>query len=71
MIKTGRYQHFKGNYYQVLHLATHSETEETMVVYQPEYGDRAIWVRPLAIFDETIVRDEKTIKRFQYVGSPD
>ncbi|SEK87003.1 Protein of unknown function [Colwellia chukchiensis] len=67
MLKTGRYQHFKGNYYQVLHIAKHSETEELMVVYQPEYGDRAIWVRPLAMFDETIERDGKVIKRFKYV----
>ena len=52
----------------MLHLATHSETEETMVVYQPEYGERAIWVRPLSMFDETIEREGKTIKRFEYVG---
>ena len=69
MLKTGRYQHFKGNYYQVLHIATHSETEESMVVYQPEYGESTIWVRPLAMFDESIERDGKTIKRFQYVGN--
>lgn len=69
MLKIGRYQHFKGNYYQVLHLATHSETDETMVVYQPEYGERAIWVRPLSMFDETIERNGKTLKRFQYVGN--
>ena len=68
MLKTGRYQHFKGNFYQVLLIATHSETEESMVVYQPEYGERGIWVRPLAMFDETIERDGKTIKRFAYVG---
>lgn len=69
MLKTGRYQHFKGNFYQVLHIATHSETEEVMVVYQPEYGDKAIWVRPLAMFDETIERNGQVIKRFQYVGN--
>jgi hypothetical protein len=68
MLKTGRYQHFKGNFYQVLHIAKHSETEETLVVYQPEYGERAIWVRPLVMFDETIERDGKVIKRFQYVS---
>jgi len=68
MLKIGRYQHFKGNFYQVLHLATHSETEETMVVYQPEYGERAIWVRPLTMFDEIIERNGKQLKRFQYVG---
>ena len=67
MIKTGRYQHFKGNYYQVLHVAKHSETEELHVVYQPEYGEREIWIRPLTMFDELITRDGKTFKRFTYV----
>ena len=68
MLKPGLYQHFKGNQYQVLHIAKHSETEELMVVYQPQYGDREIWVRPLAMFDEIIERDGKTIKRFAYIG---
>ena len=68
MLKPGLYQHFKGNQYQVLHIAKHSETEEVMVVYQPEYGDREIWVRPLAMFDEIIERDGKSIKRFAYIG---
>ena len=67
MIKPGRYQHFKGNYYQVLHVATHSETDEKHVVYQPEYGDKGIWIRPLSMFDETIEREGKTIKRFRLV----
>lgn len=67
MIKLGRYKHFKGNFYQVLHIATHSETDELMVVYQPEYGERAIFVRPLAMFDEEIVREGKTLKRFSFV----
>ncbi len=68
MIEAGRYQHFKGNYYQVLHIAKHSETEELLVVYQPEYGERKIWVRPLAMFDELIERDGKTFKRFSKVN---
>lgn len=67
MITTGRYQHFKGNFYQVLHVAKHSETEELHVVYQPEYGERDIWIRPLTMFDETIVRDGKSLKRFTRV----
>ena len=71
MLKLGRYQHFKGNYQQVLHIAKHSETHEDMVVYQPEYGDRAIWIRPLAMFDEIIERDGKTLKRFQFVDDQD
>ena len=67
MIKIGKYQHFKGNYYHVLHIAKHSETDEMMVVYQPDYGERDIWVRPLSMFDETIERDGKTLKRFTFV----
>jgi len=67
-MKLGRYQHFKGNYYQVLYVAKHSETEEEHVVYQPEYGDRDIWIRPLSMFDETIERDGKVLKRFTFVG---
>jgi len=68
MLTLGRYQHFKGNFYQVLHIAKHSETEELQVVYQPEYGERGIWVRPLAMFDETIERDGKILKRFTKVA---
>ena len=67
MIKTGKYKHFKGNFYQVLHIAKHSETDELMVVYQPNYGDKGIWVRPLAMFDETIEREGKTFKRFTFI----
>lgn len=53
--------------YTLLHVAKHSETEELMAVYQPNYGDREIFVRPLDMFDETIERDGKTFKRFAYV----
>lgn len=67
MIKPGKYQHFKGNFYQVLHVAKHSETEEEFVVYQPLYGERDIWIRPLEMFDEEITRDGKTFKRFSFV----
>ena len=58
------YRHFKGNIYKVLHIAKHSETLEEMVVYQAMYGDKAIWVRPLSMFEEVIERDGKTIRRF-------
>jgi len=67
MLKIGKYQHFKGSYYQVLHLARHSETEEFLVVYHPLNTPSDIWVRPLAMFDETIEREGVSIKRFSYI----
>ena len=69
MIKIGTYQHFKGNYYQVLHIARHSETEEYMVVYHPKNNKDDIWLRPLSMFTETIERDGKKQQRFSYVDS--
>ena len=68
MIKLGKYQHFKGNYYQVLHLARHSETEEYLVVYHPFDNKNDIWVRPIDMFKETIIRDGKSIQRFQFIA---
>jgi len=72
MIKIGKYQHFKGNFYQVLHIAKHSENDELMVVYLPLYdnenGKREVWVRPLSMFDETIERGGKQLKRFAFVS---
>jgi len=67
MIKVGKYQHFKGSYYQVLHLARHSETEEALVVYHPFDNNNDIWVRPLTMFTETITREGKTQQRFQFI----
>ena len=60
----GKYRHFKGMEYCVLSLAKHSETCEPMVVYQQLYGDHSVWVRPLAMFLETVVRDGKEMFRF-------
>jgi len=68
MTKLGKYQHFKGSYYQLLHLAKHSESEEELVVYHPLDAPNDIWVRPLAMFNEQIERDGKTIQRFKYIG---
>lgn len=65
MIETGIYRHFKGNRYQVLFVATHSETMEEMVVYKALYGDGGIWVRPLKMWDETVVHNGKQVKRFE------
>lgn len=68
-IKKGRYQHFKGNFYEVIDVARHSETQEYFVVYRALYGDNGLWIRPLDMFNETIERDGKMIKRFQYIES--
>lgn len=67
-IKPGLYRHFKGNMYQVLYLARHSETEEEMVVYRALYGERGVWVRPASMWSETVERDGKSFQRFSYVG---
>lgn len=67
MIKLGRYRHFKGNEYEVIAIAKHSETLQDMVVYKCLYGDYGIWVRPLSMFEESITRDGKTFKRFEYI----
>lgn len=67
-IELGKYRHFKGNEYEVLSVAKHSETLEPMVVYKALYGDGEIWVRPLSMWDEEITRDGKTFKRFEYIG---
>ena len=67
-IKLGKYRHFKGNEYEVLYIAKHSETGEDMVVYRALYGDFGIWVRPAIMWNETIERDGKIYKRFEYIG---
>ncbi len=67
-IKLGKYRHFKGNEYQVIGIANHSESLEKMVVYRALYGTGELWVRPAEMWDEEITRDGKTFKRFQYIG---
>lgn len=67
MIKLGKYKHFKGNEYEVIGIAKHSESLEDYVVYRALYGDCGLWVRPLSMFEETITRDGKTFKRFEYI----
>ena len=67
-IKPGRYRHFKGQEYEVLGLATHSETLETMVVYRPLYGERGLWVRPASMWNETVERGGQRFRRFSYAG---
>ena len=68
MIKPGKYRHFKGNKYEVIGTAKHSETMEEMVVYRALYGEFGLWVRPASMWEETVERDGKTYKRFTYIG---
>ena len=67
-IKIGRYRHFKGNEYEVLYVAKHSETQEPMVVYRALYGERGVWVRPTSMWNETVERDGEVYQRFTYLG---
>ncbi|KMQ72887.1 DUF1653 domain-containing protein [Marinobacter subterrani] len=63
-IRPGRYRHYKGKDYEVLGIARHSETEEQMVVYRCLYGDHSLWVRPLAMFRETVEVAGEQVPRF-------
>jgi hypothetical protein len=67
-IEAGRYRHYKGNEYTVVGLARHSETEEKLVVYRQEYGARGLWVRPLAMFVESVEVAGRTVPRFTRIG---
>lgn len=67
-IQLGRYRHYKGKEYKVLGEAKHSETLETMVVYQQLYGENGIWVRPKVMFQEMINIDGEERPRFEYLG---
>ena len=68
MIEPGLYRHYKGNDYEVFGVATHSETEEQVVVYRALYGEFGLWVRPLKMFEETVVVEGKTVARFARIN---
>lgn len=68
MIQPGRYRHYKGNIYEVVGVAKHSETEEEVVVYRALYGERGLWVRPLVMFLDNVVVDGRPQPRFQFVA---
>lgn len=63
-LRPGRYRHFKGKEYELLFVATHSETLEPMVVYRALYGERGVWVRPAAMWSELVERDGYRGPRF-------
>ena len=67
-VRPGRYRHYKGNDYQVIGIARHSETEEELVVYRCLYGDHSLWVRPLAMFLEEVEVDGHRVSRFARCG---
>lgn len=67
-IRTGRYRHYKGNLYSVEGIATHSETEEAMVVYRPLYGEQSLWVRPLDMFIEEVEINGRKQPRFKFIN---
>jgi hypothetical protein len=64
LLPAGRYRHYKGREYEVVGIARHSETEEQLVVYRCSYGDCSLWVRPLAMFLETVEIDGCAVPRF-------
>jgi hypothetical protein len=67
VLKNGIYRHYKGNEYEVLMVAKHSETEEEMVVYRALYGEYGIWVRPLVMFMEKVEVNGEEVDRFQFL----
>ncbi|OSI29620.1 DUF1653 domain-containing protein [Neisseria dumasiana] len=66
-IRPGIYRHYKGNLYEVVGLARHSETEEELVVYRALYGDYGLWVRSAEMFAQTVVHEGRTVERFSCV----
>ena len=68
-IKKGLYRHFKGNYYELVGFAYHSEDMSCMVVYRALYGERETWVRPADMWEEYVERDGQRHRRFEFVSS--
>ncbi|QHJ11886.1 hypothetical protein FX988_02122 [Paraglaciecola mesophila] len=66
-IEVGKYRHYKGNDYEVIGVAKHSEDESELVVYRPMYGERGLWVRPLSMFNEAVVVNGQSMPRFQFI----
>ena len=69
-IKPGKYQHYKGNYYEVIDVAHHSESLEELVLYKTLYKNPIgeLWVRPLKMFTENVNIEGKEMPRFKYIG---
>lgn len=68
-MKIGRYRHYKGNEYELIGIARHSETLEELVVYRALYGDHGLWVRPRTMFTESVQIEGKSVPRFEFVSA--
>ena len=68
-LQSGTYRHYKGNLYEVLTTAQHSETQEWMVVYKTLYGEQSMWVRPYDMFVEKVEIEGKRVSRFEYINA--
>lgn len=68
-MKKGIYRHYKGNEYELIDVALHSETLEEMVVYRALYDDQKLWVRPAHMWEEEVEVDGKTVKRFELISN--
>ena len=66
-LKKGKYKHFKGNEYELIDIAIHSETLEEMVVYRPLYGEGKLWVRPASMWNEEVIHNGEKVKRFSFI----
>ena len=65
--KKGIYEHYKGNRYELLGIANHSETLEKMVIYKALYGENELWVRPVSMWKETVEINGQTVPRFKFI----
>lgn len=65
--RKGIYKHYKGNYYEVLDIAKHSDANEDMVIYRALYDNFQLYVRPLRAFLETLEINGQPQKRFEFV----
>lgn len=68
-LQIGKYRHYKGNEYEVIGVARHSEEESELVVYRPLYGERGLWVRPLEMFVESVTVEGVTKPRFDFINA--
>lgn len=67
-VKNGRYRHYKGNFYEVIGVGRHSETEEEYVIYRALYGDYGLWIRPKQMFLEKVLVNGSEVYRFEFIG---